>query len=288
MLTKARLAPPDASMTPAHQVLTVQDTPILSVPEDPEAETLEHSHDPPPEKPSPVKDENSPERVLHREAAQVFKERQEIEGVIKKRIRVARDGSFVEDTPENQLHAFLSQSSMRHVVAKRAEVHSRGRRDQINRTTLQNMTPSELEELNDSIYQGEVRRYVQQLRKDNKGFSQKLKEMGGAGHASNNFNLPSIYKRDSNALDVTRSLNISSAGGPNSVKNANSSGLDTANFGGRGVSPIAPPPKQKSPRKAVMPQISHERQKLMIEDILQNGKSPEDQRRNSHLYNTLS
>ena len=86
--------------------MTMQETPILSVPEEPgEADTLEvsqHEH-----KPSP-KDENSPERVLHREAAAVFKERQELEGVIKKRIRVERDGSFFEDTPENQLQAFLS------------------------------------------------------------------------------------------------------------------------------------------------------------------------------------
>ena len=95
------------------------------------------------------------------------------------------------------------------------------------------MTPSELEELNDSIYQGEVRKYVTKLRKDNKGFSQNLKNIGSASgsHASNNINLPSIYMRDNNALDVARSLNIS-ATGPSSVKNANSSGLDhTATFG---------------------------------------------------------
>ena len=107
MLRKARLAPA-LMQTPAPQVLTVQETPILSVPEDPgEAETLEHSLQDQLEK-SPIKDENSPERVLHREAAEEFKERHQAEGVIKKRIRVERDGSFVEDTPENQLQAFLS------------------------------------------------------------------------------------------------------------------------------------------------------------------------------------
>ena len=60
---------------------------------------------------------------------------------------------------------------MRQVAAKRVELHSRGRRDQANRTALQAMTPEELDELNEQLYQGEVRRYVHKLRKDNKGFS---------------------------------------------------------------------------------------------------------------------